>query len=77
MGWLPPSAGHQRARKMITTAAGIGAAEFCARYPECLNNWETGFINNIVKWRRTPTSPQLDVLEQIRARIQQQQQERA
>jgi hypothetical protein len=45
------------------------AAEFCARYPEHLNDWEASFIDGMLKWRRTPTQRQLDVLESIRRRI--------
>jgi hypothetical protein len=45
------------------------AAEFCARFPERLNSWEQDFIDGMLKWRRTPTQKQLDVLENIRQRI--------
>ena len=45
------------------------AAEFCARHPDLLNDWQQGFIDSMLKWRWTPTQKQLDVLENLRQHI--------
>jgi hypothetical protein len=45
------------------------AAEFCAGHMDLLNDWEQDFIEGMLKWRRSPSQKQLDVLENIRQRI--------